>query len=205
MFGRAKSRKTNGASRKPDREQRPQRQPAKKGGKPGGIHLFAGLASGMIGGIVATWVLDMYQQGALEATRRAENAVGTGPVLSRHQEEQMHDQERAHVQTAERIVKSTIGKRLSRSQRRDAAPVVHYAIGALAGAAYGVAAELIPAVRAGYGTGFASILFMGGSQSLLPGFGFGPEKSAGQGDGLSGHLVYGATLETTRRILRSVL
>jgi putative membrane protein len=202
MFGRSKSRKSNGASRKPDRAQR---QPAKKRKRPGEIHLLAGLASGMIGGIVATWVLDMYKQGALEATRRAENAVGTGPVLSRHQEQQMHDQERAHVQTAERIVKSTIGKRLSRAQRRDAAPVVHYAIGALAGAAYGVAAEFIPAVRAGYGTGFASILFMGGSQSLLPGFGFGPEKSAGQGDGLSGHLVYGATLETTRRILRTVL
>ena len=206
MFGRAKSRKTNGASRKHDREQRAQRQPAKKRKKPGEIHLFAGLASGMIGGIVATWVLDMYKQGALEATRRAENAVGTGPVLSRHQEEQMHDQERAHVQVADRIVKSTTGKRLSRARRRDAAPVVHYAIGALAGAAYGVAAELIPAVRAGYGTGFASILFMGGSQSLIPGFGFGPEKSpAGQGDGLSGHLVYGATLETTRRVLRSFL
>ena len=203
MFGRSKSRKSNGASRKTDRARR---QPAKKRGKAGGIHLFAGLASGMIGGIVATWVLDMYKQGALEATRRAENAVGTGPVLSRHQEEQMHDQERAHVQVADRIVKSTTGKRLSRARRRDAAPVVHYAIGALAGAAYGVAAELIPAVRAGYGTGFASILFMGGSQSLIPGFGFGPEKSpGGQGDGLSGHLVYGATLETTRRILRSVL
>jgi putative membrane protein len=203
MFGRSKSRKSNGASRKPDRAQR---QPAKKRKKPGEIHLFAGLASGMIGGIVATWVLDMYKRGALEATRRAENAVGTGPVLSRHQEEQMHDQERAHVQVAERIVKSTIGKRLSRARRRGAAPVVHYAIGALAGAAYGVAAEFIPAVRAGYGTGFASILFMGGSQSLIPGFGFGPEKSAaGKGDGLSGHLVYGATLETTRRALRAVL
>jgi putative membrane protein len=203
IFGRSKSRKSNGASRKPDRAQH---QPAKKRKKPGEIHLFAGLASGMIGGIVATWVLDMYKQGALEATRRAENAVGTGPVLSRHQEEHILDQQRAHVQTAERIVKSTIGKRLSRTQRSGAAPVVHYAIGALAGAAYGVAAEFIPAVRAGYGTGFASILFMGGSQSLIPGFGFGPEKNAaGKGDGLSGHLVYGATLETTRRALRAVL
>jgi putative membrane protein len=206
MFGRSNSRKSNGASRKLHRDQRAQRQAGKKRGKPGQIHLFAGLASGMIGGLVATWVLDMYHQGTLEATRRTENAVGTGPVLSRHQEERMRDQQRAHVETADRIAKSTIGKRLSRAQRRDAAPVVHYAIGALAGAAYGVAAELIPAVRAGYGTGFASILFMGGSQSLLPGFGFGPEKSAaGHGDGLSGHLVYGATLETTRRILRSVL
>jgi F0F1-type ATP synthase assembly protein I len=207
MFGKSKSRKSNNASRKRSHDRRAdrraERRPEKKRRKQGEIHLLGGLAAGLVGGIVATWVLDMYQQGALEATRRAENAVGAGPVLSRHQEEQMRSQERAHVETAQRIVKSTIGKGLNRSQRRDAAPVVHYAIGALAGGAYGLAAELIPAVRTGYGTGYASLLFTGSSQTLIPGFGFGPQKK--DGDGLSGHLVYGATLETARRILRSVL
>jgi putative membrane protein len=175
----------------------------KKRRKRGGIHLLGGFAAGVVGGIVATWVLDTYQQGALEATRRAENAVGAGPVLSRHQEEQMRNQERAHVETAQRIVKSTIGKGLSRAQRRGAAPIVHYAVGAIAGGVYGLAAELIPAVRAGYGTGYAGILFKGSSQALIPGFGFGSRNKGG--DGLSGYLVYGATLETTRRILRSLL
>jgi hypothetical protein len=60
-------------------------------------------------------------------------------------------------------------------------------------------------VRAGYGTGYASLLFMGGSQALLPGFGFGVQNNGAQGDGLSGHIVYGATLETTRRLLRRFL
>jgi len=196
-------RKSNDASRKRGQE----KQPEKKRRKGSGTNLFGGLAAGFVGGIVATWVLDKYQQGALEVTRRVEGAVGAGPVLSRYQENQMLGQQRAHAETADRLAKSTRGKGLSRRQRRDAVPIVHYAVGALAGGAYGLAAELIPAVRAGYGTGYASLLFMGGSQSLLPGFGFGVlnSRAATQGDGLSGHIVYGATLEVTRRILRRFL
>jgi putative membrane protein len=185
-------RKSNDARRKRAQERHPEKQPEKKSGKRSEINLFGGLAAGIIGGIVATWVLDKYQQGALEVTRRAEGAVGAGPVLSRYQEDQMHDQQRAHAETADRLARSTI---------------VHYAVGALAGGAYGLAAEFIPAVRAGYGTGYASLLFMGGSQALLPGFGFGVlnSRAATQGDGLSGHIVYGATLEATRRLLRRFL
>jgi putative membrane protein len=193
-------RKSNDARRK-----RSEKQPETKPKKGPPIRLFSGLAAGFIGGIVATWVLDKYQQGALEVTRRAENAVGAGSVLSHHQEIQLRGQQRAHAETADRLAKSTLGKGLSRRQRRDAVPIIHYAVGALAGGAYGLAAELIPAVRAGYGTGYASLLFMGGSQSLLPGFGFGVQNNGAQGDGLSGHLVYGATLEATRRVLRRIL
>jgi putative membrane protein len=193
-------RKSNDARRK-----RSEKQPETKPKKGPPIKLFSGLAAGFIGGIVATWVLDKYQQGALEVTRRAENAVGAGSVLSHHQEIQLRGQQRAHAETADRLAKSTLGKGLSHRQRRDAVPIIHYAVGALAGGAYGLAAELIPAVRAGYGTGYASLLFMGGSQSLLPGFGFGVQNNGAQGDGLSGHLVYGATLEATRRVLRRLL
>jgi putative membrane protein len=205
-------RKSKDARRKRAQERHPEKQPEKKSPerkskKRGEISIFGGLAAGIIGGIVATWVLDKYQQGALEVTRRVEDALGAGPVLSPYQEDQMRGQQRAHAETADRLAKSTLGKSLSRRQRRDAVPVVHYAVGALAGAAYGLAAELIPAVRAGYGTGYASLLFMGGSQSLLPGFGFGAlnSRAATQGDGLSGHIVYGAVLETTRRALRRFL
>ncbi len=191
-------RKSNDARRKPS-EKKPKKGPP--------VKLFSGLAAGFIGGIVATWVLDKYQQGALEVTRRAEGAVGAGPVLSRYQESQLRGQQQAHAETADRLARSARGKGLSRRQRRDAVPIVHYAVGALAGGAYGLAAELIPAVRAGYGTGYASLLFMGGSQSLLPGFGFGAlnSRAATQGDGLSGHIIYGATLEATRRVLRRLL
>jgi predicted lipid-binding transport protein (Tim44 family) len=204
-------RKSNDASRKRTQERRseknPEKKPEKNSRKRREIKLLGGLAAGIIGGIVATWVLDKYQQGALEATRAAENAVNAGPILSRRQEDRLREQQLAHAEAAERIAQSTFGKGLSRSQRRNAAPIVQYAIGALAGGAYGFAVEILPVVRRGYGTGYSNLLFLGGSQAMLPWLNLGTRQkiSPVKNGGLSAALVYGATLETTRRILRWLL
>jgi hypothetical protein len=195
MFSKSNDARRKGPARKPEKK-RKRRE----------IKLLAGLAAGVIGGIVATWALDRYQEGALEATRRRENAAGAAPSLSREQEDQLREQQRAHVEAAERLAKSTFGKGLSRRQRRNAAPIVHYAIGALAGGAYGFAVEILPVVRRGYGTGYSNLLFLGGSEAVLPWFNLGTrQRFQPAHGGLSAPLVYGAVLETTRRILRLAL
>jgi len=200
-------RKSNDASRKRTQERRSEKNPEKNAKKRREIKLLGGLAAGIIGGIVATWVLDKYQQGALEATRAAENAVNTGPILSRRQEDRLREQQLAHAEAAERIAQSTFGKGLSRNQRRNAAPIVQYAIGALAGGAYGFAVEILPVVRRGYGTGYSNLLFLGGSQAVLPWLNLGTRQKIAplKNGGLSAPIIYGATLETTRRILRWML
>ena len=204
-------RKSNDASRKRTQERRseknPEKKPEKNSRKRREIKLLGGLAAGIIGGIVATWVLDKYQQGALEATRAAENAVNAGPILSRRQEDRLREQQLAHAEAAERIAQSTFGKGLSRNQRRNAAPIVQYAIGALAGGAYGFAVEILPVVRRGYGTGYSNLLFLGGSQAVLPWLNLGTRQKIAplKNGGLSAPIIYGATLETTRRILRWML
>ena len=122
--------KSNDARRKRAHARRPEKHPDRKPTKKRKrreIKLLGGLAAGVIGGIVATWVLDRYQEGALEATRRRENTTGT-------------------------------------------APIVRYAIGAVAGGAYGLAVEFLPVVRRGYGTGYSNLLFLGGSEAALPWF-----------------------------------
>ncbi len=201
MFNKSKDVQKKNRSSKP-----PEPKPKKKKRE---IKLMAGIAAGAIGGIVATWALDQYQEGALEATRRAEDALDADPKLSRQQEDQMRDYQRAHAEAAHRISKSAFGKGLTRIQRRNAAPFVHYAVGALAGGAYGLTAEFLPAVRAGFGTGYASLLFLGGSEALLPWLNLGPKPqkvpAAAHAGGLSAHFVYGAVLETTRRVLRWML
>ena len=194
--------KPNDARRKRGQE----KQPERKRRKHREIKLLGGLVAGVVGGIVATWALDRYQEGSLQATRRAENAAGASPILSRRQEEQIQDQQRAHAEAAERIAKSTFGKRLSRTQRRNAAPVVHYAVGALTGGIYGLTAEILPVVRRGCGTGYANLLFLGGSEAVLPWFNLGRQRvQTSRNGGLPAPLVYGAVLETTRRVLRWML
>ena len=155
--------KSNDARRKRAHDRRPDRKPTKTR-KRHETKLLGGLAAGVIGGIVATWALDRYQEGAFEGTRRRENPTGT-------------------------------------------APIVRYAIGALAGGAYGFAVEILPVVRRGYGTGYSNLLFLGGSQAMLPWLNLGTRQKVTpvKNGGLSAALVYGATLETTRRILRWML
>jgi hypothetical protein len=186
-------RKPNDASRKRGRE----KQPEKKRRKRREIKLLGGLAAGVIAGLVATWALDRYQEGSLEATRRAADGI---------QDQQIEDQQRADAEAAERIVRSTFGKRLSRTQRRNAAPVVHYAVGALTGGIYGLTAEILPIVRRGYGAGYANLLFLGGSEAVLPWFNLGRSKTlSSRAGGIPAPLVYGAVLETTRRVMRWML
>ncbi len=194
MSRKSTSRRSNDARRK-----RADRKPEEKR-KRREVKLIGGLAAGVVAGIVATWALDRYQEGSLEATRRAENERGGD--LTR-QEDELQGQHQAHAEAAERIAQSTFGKRLSRTQRRSAAPIVHYAVGALTGGIYGLTAEVLPIVRRGYGTGYSNLLFLGGSEALLPWFNLGrPKIPPARASGLSGPLVYGAVLETTRRVLR---
>jgi hypothetical protein len=183
-------RKTNDAGRRRVHSRRADRRPEKKR-KRREVKLLGGLAAGVIGDIVATWALDRYQEGST-------------PIVSRRPEDQLQEQERAHAEVAERITKAPFGKRLSRTQRRNAAPIVHYAVGALTGGIYGLTAEVLPIIRRGYGTGYSNLLFLGGSEALLPWFNVGRRKVQSSG-GLTAPLVYGAVLETTRRVLRWLL
>jgi hypothetical protein len=205
MFSKSNDARRKRAQERHPKERHPEKQPEKKRKKRREIKLLAGLAAGVVGGIVATWVLDKYQQGALEATRAAENAIDAEPVLSRRQEDQLRTQQRTQAEAAERIAKSAFGKGLTRTQRRNAAPIMHYAIGALAGGAYGFAVEILPVVRRGYGTGYSNLLFLGGSQAMLPWLNLGTRQKVSpviHANGLSAAVIYGAVLETTRRLLR---
>jgi F0F1-type ATP synthase assembly protein I len=195
MFSKLKSR------RKPDDKQQEKRRTKHRE-----VKLLGGLAAGVLGGIVATWVLDKYQQGAIEATRRMEDAANTEPVFSRQQEEHLREQQRAHAEAAQRIAKSATGRKLSRAQQQTAAPIVHYAAGALAGGVYGLTSEILPGIRRWYGMGYSKFIFLGASEPLLPWLGLTPrQKAQVTPAGLPAPLIFGAVLETTRRAVRWML
>ena len=69
MFSKSKTRARTQREEEPEKMRKKQRQ----------VKILGGLAAGVIGGIVATWTLDKYQQGALEATRRVEDASNADP------------------------------------------------------------------------------------------------------------------------------
>ena len=174
-------------------------------------HAIRGILAGVAGGLVASWVMNEFMSGP---GKKLQGAVQT-------EEQNWHDQiaevqgenkdkEDATMKAADRIVKVvTGGRHLSWEEKQKAGPVVHYAFGALMGGVYGGLAECAPAVTAGMGTGFASVLFGGADLFAVPALGLSQEiqkeNAVKLANPFAGHLVYGVTVETVRRIVRSIL
>ena len=109
--------------------------------------------------------------------------------------------------TAEATSENVLHHKLTRSQKKAAAPVVHYVFGAAVGALYGVAAETIPAVRTGFGSLFGAAVWLGAHVIAVPALGLAEPvtksplpKEAGE---FGAHIVYGTVSEGLRRAMRS--
>jgi putative membrane protein len=85
-------------------------------------------------------------------------------------------------------------------------PIVHYAFGALTGGVYGGLAEYSSRVTSGFGTSYGGVLFSTADLLAVPAVNLAsaPSDSA-LATPFAAHIVYGATTEFVRRILRSLL
>lgn len=86
---------------------------------------------------------------------------------------------------------------------------IHWGFGALAGAAYGVIAELYPQVTARQGITFGLALMTVTHEGALPALGLAasPEKQEGRErrSEMATHVVYGVVCETVRGVVRKTL
>lgn len=171
-----------------------------------GSSVGKGFVAGVIGGLVGTAVLTVFQKASLEGTRALEDSLGNGKKYTREQEQLLKGFEKAHTKTAE-VAAGAAGLRLSRQAKKAAPMAVEFAFGALCGGVYAALVELAPQAAAGFGTVYGAALFAGASEVVLPALGWvnspadrTPVQHLG---GLSGNVVYGAVTEATRRVLRS--
>jgi uncharacterized membrane protein YagU involved in acid resistance len=111
--------------------------------------------------------------------------------------------------TAEKISEVVAGIRLSKEQKKKGGTIVHYAFGALMGAVYGAAAEVLPPVKSLAGLSYGAAVFVGVDELALPVLGLAKTPVeyplSSHLSGLGQHLVYGATTEFVRRTLRDRL
>ncbi len=169
---------------------------------------WKGLLAGAVGGLLSTAVMDAFQAASIAGTRKAEDLAGAGHSASRQQKKQLRTYEYAHEDTAEAFA-DVAGARLTGKGKKIAAPATHYLFGALAGGVYGLLAEYVPPVTAGFGTAFGASLFLGASESVLPALGLLPPPAKTppllHAGGLLAHAVYGASTEGVRRLVRREL
>lgn len=153
----------------------------------GGI--FAGLLLGAVAGAGGVWVMDrvgwvMYDNERVSALQR-EHQARPGNLDVAH--------------AAADKVAALVGHRLPH-QPNAAGMVVHYALGVLPGAVYGVLRQRVPAVRAGNGAAYGLALFgiMDETAAPLLGIAAGPSRYPWQAHarGAVAHLVLGITTET---------
>lgn len=158
---------------------------------------WKGIVAGAVAGVAATFVMSKFQ----------------GRFAKLAQEDQNHQSnekgEPSTVQVADRVSVAVTGEHLPQGQKEKAGNLVHYGFGTLMGAAYGAAAEYVPAARSGFGSAFGSALFVGADEIGVPlaGLSKPPQETPARLDlyAWASHLVYGAALEGTRLAVRKAL
>jgi putative membrane protein len=176
-------------------------------------HVLRGVLAGAVAGLAASWVMDQFMAGPgrklQEAVQSDDEKIAQRLQRTREQESGK-PREDATMKTADAIVALvTGGVHLSTEAKQKGGPIVHYAFGAVMGGLYGGLAECSETVTSGMGTAFGTALFAGADMVAVPAFKLSspPCEWAPSSlvNPLAGHLVYGATTELLRRLLRAVL
>lgn len=154
-------------------------------------NIWTTLAAGTIGGLAASFVMERYQTAA-------------GPVFGQRQ-----DGESSTTKAADKVVDMVGAAPLPDERKAAAGKIVHYVTGLTVGLAYAVAVYRCLPAALGFGTAFGVLTMLVFDDAAVPAAGLGPTPAetsmATHAYSLSSHLVFGATLEGTRRSVVALL
>jgi putative membrane protein len=167
--------------------------------------LLKGAVTGLIGGLIASWVMNQAQPVLSKASSAVIKEAGGKPL----NQQQSKNGDDATVKTAESIVEPILGRSLRKEEKKSAGPIVHYVFGSLMGAVYGVASEVLPGSRKWLGLPYGAALFVAADEVAVSALGLSGPPSEVPIEmhvyGFMSHLVYAASLEIVRRSLRRFL
>jgi Protein of unknown function (DUF1440) len=179
--------------------------------------VLKGLAAGLIGGLVASWTMNRFQDVWMKLAGSQSSGVGPQQEAEGHVSEQGlqtqknsdEEQDDATVKTASAISEGIFDHELTKSEKKIAGPAVHYAFGTSVGGLYGAAAELAPEVATGAGLPFGAAFWLVADETALPLLGLSKGPAAYPISthvyALASHFVYGLTTELVRRGVRNTL
>ena len=168
-------------------------------------HPIRGILAGIAGGLVASWVMNEFIAGPGKQLSKALETPEDKVLEAKHA-----DDPDSTMKAADEINAAvTGGQHLTYEQEQKGGPIVHYAFGAIAGGVYGALAEYSSLSRAGFGTTFGTALFASADLIAVPALHLSPplddQPKSGFPTHYAAHLVYGATTELVRRIVRKLL
>jgi putative membrane protein len=164
---------------------------------------WKGLVAGVVGGLVASWVMDRFQYWWLSFGEDDERRLQQTPTDENNQDEP------ATVKTASVISEGVFGHSLTDREKEITGSLVHYSVGTSAGAVYGLAAECEPRVTTLAGIPFGAAFWLVVDEGTLPLLGLAKGPNAyplsTHAYALASHLVFGLTAEVVRSTVRRVL
>lgn len=170
-------------------------------------HVASGIVAGIAGGLVASWLMNEFMENVGPSLQKA---VQGDKEPSEQQEPTGPKPDDATMKTADAVVSTvTGGRHLSHEGKEKGGPIVHYAFGAIMGATYGALAEGVPSATFGFGTAFGAALFAGADLVAVPALNLSESPSNSPVSSLAtpfvAHLVYGASTDLVRRLVRALL
>ena len=160
---------------------------------------LAGVAAGAVGGIAGALAMNGFQSLWSAASKSLSEEQDRPQAQSKSQDDD------ATEKTADAIAQATTGHHLTKAEKEKAGPAVHFGIGTLLGAVYGVAAETLPTSRLGRGTVYGASVWLFADEIAVPACGLSgsPTKTPlpTHLNALASHVVFGFTTDLVRRTL----
>ena len=187
--------------------------------------LWKGLAAGLVGGLVASWTMNRFQDvwsklaKGIESwpTNQFQNVWGEfAEDLEESSDTQAlkpsptpEVQDDTTVRAASAVSEGLFDHKLTQSEKKIAGPAVHYILGTGVGGLYGAAAEMAPKVTAGSGLPFGAVFWLVVDEGAVPLLRLSKGPTAYPLSthvyALSSHFVYGLTAEVVRRAVRKAM
>ncbi len=179
--------------------------------------VMKGLAAGLVGGLVASFVMNQFQamlgklMEGVEKSHGAQSLQQGKPAESEKlvQPENDEEDDDATERLASAISENVFGQELTKPEKETAGTAIHYIYGTTTGAMYGAAAELAPVLTAGVGMPFGALVWVAGDEGAVPALGLSKSPTeyplSIHAYSLASHLVYGLTAEVVRRAVRRAL
>ena len=182
-------------------------------------NVVKGLAAGIIGGLVASAVMNEFQKflskkmlgeershGA-QSLQQGAPRRGAGRMLEKHGKEDSDDD--AAERLANTISVGIFDHELTKREKDISGTAFHYAYGTSMGAVYGAAAEVLPHATTGRGLPYGALIWVGADEGIVPLLGLSKTSAeyplSIHASALASHLVYGLTVEIVRNAVRKAL
>ena len=172
-----------------------------------------GVAAGLIGGLVASWTMNRFQDGWSRVSQVAERSRRPPDSHRRPapeaQNESHEPPDDTTIRTASAISEGLFGHKLTQREKKIGGTAVHYMLGTGVGGFYGAVAEIAPKVSVGAGLPFGAAFWLVVDEGAVPllGLSRGPAQYplSTHAYALASHFVYGLTAELVRRLVRNTL